>query len=173
MAFALILSGCSTSQSFKNASSSATLNKEQKEDENIFYSLKEDLMTDRMEVNIDLLSETTTANSIGVEEQARIGIRCKDNELKIYVETPTYNADNTTVEMRWNGGTPTSERWSMSNSGTFFINRNPQQFIYRIMQSETLVFQWRPYSTAARAVKFDISKIRKKIPQGRIDGCPI
>ena len=143
---------------------------------NIFYSTKEDLMTDVMKVNIDLLSETTVFNSIGQQEQARIGIRCIGNKLNAYIKTPTYNGDNLSVQLRYDKKEPKKVFWTGSVDGTaFFPGRNGQEdfkaFIKEIRNHDSLVFGWSPYSTGSKAVKFDLKKINPKIDQGIIDGC--
>ena len=69
-------------------------------------------MTDTTKVNIDLLSETTVLNSIGQEEQARIGIRCDGNELNTYIKTPTYNAKNLEVQLRWDRNEQKTAYWN-------------------------------------------------------------
>lgn len=145
-------------------------------EQNIFYSKKEDLMTDVIKVNIDLLSETTVLNSIGAQAKARIGIRCKGSELNTYIKTPTYNANNLQVQLRFDKNQPKKESWTGSVDGTsFFPEKNNQKdhrsFIRNIRNHDSLVFGWSPYSTGAKAVKFDLTKINPKIDQAIIDGC--
>ena len=149
-------------------------------EKNIFYSTNEDLMTDVTKVNIDLLSETTVLDSIGKQKQARIAIRCNGNELNTFVVTPTYNADNLEVQLRWDNNEPKTRYWSYSVNGTAYfpnplIYKNKlswhQEFIKGIRNHDSLVFGWSPYSSAKKAVKFDLKKIKPKIEQAIVDGC--
>ena len=149
-------------------------------EKNIFYSTKEDLMTDVTKVNIDLLSETTVLNSIGQEAQARIGIRCNGNELNTYIKTPTYNADNLGVQLRWDKNEPKIAYWNYSVDGTAYFPypratdnelEFHKSFIKNMRNHESLVFGWSPYSTAKKAVKFDLKKLKPKFEQAIDDGC--
>ena len=149
-------------------------------EKNIFYSTNEDLMTDITKVNIDLLSETTVLNSIGQQAQARIGIRCNGNQLNTYIKTPTYNADNLEVQLRWDKNEPKIAYWNYSVDGTAYfpyprVTDNElkfhKSFIENMRNHESLVFGWSPYSTAKKAVKFDLKKLKPKFEQAIIDGC--
>ena len=149
-------------------------------EKNIFYSTNEDLMTDVTKVNIVLLSETTVLDSIGNQKQARIMIRCNGNELNTAVVTPTFNADNLEVQLRWDEKDPKTKYWSYSVDGTAYfpfplVYKDKllyhQEFIEDIRNHDSLVFGWSPYSSEKKAVKFDLKKIKPKIERAMVDGC--
>ena len=140
------------------------------------YYSEVDLMTDETIHRVFIKSSTTTPNSIGIQEEAKISIKCKIKDGIIteriaYVATPTYNSDNITVGLRWDGGTPKSERWNESTSGTALFAPNASTFISDLALFDSLVFQWRPYSTTARAVKFELDKFHNDLEKLSDVGC--
>ena len=46
-----------------------------------------------------------------------------------------------------------------------------KSFIKNMRKHESLVFGWSPYSTAKKAVKFDLKKIKPKFEKAIDDGC--
>ena len=81
----------------------------------------EDVMTGVSRHVLAIDSNTTVANSIGIQKSATIIIRCKGTELDAYVHTPTYNGifyrSNPVVSTRWDGGKITSGSWGASKGG--------------------------------------------------------
>jgi hypothetical protein len=135
-----------------------------------------DLMTDEIKHAIYFDSSTTAANSIGVEEEATIYIRCNVKNEKIvsfksYIKTPTYNGSSTSVAVRWDKGEPLRTRWSGSASDTAFFAPKPKDFVNQLYNSDSLVFQWTPYNRVATAVKFDLGALKQDIDQMIQEGC--
>ena len=140
------------------------------------YYSEVDLMTDETIHRVVFKSSTTTPNSIGMQEEAIIRIKCKIKEGRIteriaYISTPTYNSDNIRVGLRWDGGTPRNERWAESTSGTALFAPNASSFVSDLAFSDSLVFQWSPYSTTARAVKFELDKLHNDLEKLSEVGC--
>ena len=135
-----------------------------------------DLMTDETKHGIYFDSSTTVANSIGVEEEATIYIRCNVNNEKIvsfkaYIKTPTYNASSTSVALRWDKGEALRTRWGGSASDTAFFAPKPKDFVNKLYSSDSLVFQWTPYNRVATAVRFDLVELKQDIDQMIQEGC--
>ena len=143
---------------------------------NAGYTSDVDLMTDETKIVITHNSITKVSNSIGVQEPATIVIRCdfkndKTINLDAYISTPSYNSDNNKVGLRWDSGEPISASWNESTSGTALFNKDPKKFINKLLESNTLVFQWTPYQSIPQAVKFDLIKMKTDIIQAKTDGC--
>ena len=143
---------------------------------NAGYSSSVDLMTDETKITISHDSITKVSNSIGYLEPATIGIRCsvkndKTTNLEAFIVTPTYNSDNNKVGLRWDSGEPISASWNESTSGTALFNQDPKKFINKLLESNTLVFQWTPYQSIPQAVKFDLIKMKTDIIQAKTEGC--
>ena len=140
------------------------------------YYSDEDLMTDETIHRAYLGSTTKTSNSIGIQEEAVIWVRCKvkDNtmtEFESFIRTPTYNADNTRVAFRWDQGTPREARWNESTNSQSFFAPKPLPFVIQLYNSDTLVFQWTPYSSGTRAVKFELNEFKKDLNKLIEAGC--
>ena len=143
---------------------------------NAGYSSKVDLMTDETKIRVFHQSETKVPNSIGIQERATIYIRCnlKDKEISdfdVYIDTPTYNANNNEVGLRWNTGEPIYMNRDKSTDGTALFSPNPKKFIATLMDSDTLVFQWTPYNKIPQAVKFNLSELKKDIDNIKKEVC--
>ena len=143
---------------------------------NAGYSSSVDLMTDETKIRIFHTSITKVSNSIGIPEPATIWIRCsvkngKTTNLEAFIKTPTYNSDNNKVGLRWDSGEPIRTSWNESTSGTSLFNRDPKKFINKLLESNTLVFQWSPYQSIPQAVKFDLIKMKTDIIRARNEGC--
>ena len=136
-----------------------------------YYSVSEDLMTDRKKIYIEEISINDVLNSIGMPEKAKLIIRCNGDDVDAFISTTTYNANNTQVGLRWSGGTPLKTRWSESTSGTALFSPSPEEFIRQLLKNESLVFQWKPYSEIAKAAKFNLKDLKLNIEKGRKDGC--
>ena len=143
---------------------------------NAGYSSSVDLMTDETKIRISHDSMTKVSNSIGIQEPATIWIRCniKDNKttnLEAFIRTPTYNADNNKVGLRWDSGEPKRTYWNESTTGTSLFIPNPKKFINTLLEYNTLVFQWSPYQSIPQAVKFDLIQMKTDIIQAKTEGC--
>ena len=143
---------------------------------NAGYTSNVDLMTDETKIRITHDSITKVSNSIGVQEPATIVIRCdfkndKTINLDAYIKTPSYNSDNNKVGLRWDSGEPIRTSWNESTSGTSLFNRDPKKFINKLLESNTLVFQWSPYQSIPQAVKFDLIQMKTDIIQAKTEGC--
>mgnify|MGYP001330619335 CR=1 FL=1 len=140
------------------------------------YTSTVDLMTDETKIRISHNSTTKVSNSIGILEPATLWIRCdfkndKTTNVEAFIKTPTYNADNNKVGIRWDSGEPIRTAWNESTSGTALFNPDPKKFINKLLESNTLVFQWSPYQSVPQAVKFDLIEMKKDIIQSKTEGC--
>ena len=140
------------------------------------YTSTVDLMTDETKIRISHNSTTKVSNSIGILEPATLWIRCdfkndKTTNVEAFIKTPTYNADNNKVGIRWDSGEPIRTAWNESTSGTALFNPDPKKFINKLLESNTLVFQWSPYQSIPQAVKFDLIQMKTDIIQAKTDGC--
>ena len=143
---------------------------------NAGYSSSVDLMTDETKIRISHNSITKVSNSIGILEPATIWIRCdvkndKTTNIEAFIKTPTYNSDNNKVGLRWDSGEPIRTSWNESTSGTSLFNPDPKKFINKLLESNSLVFQWSPYQSIPQAVKFDLIQMKKDIIQAKTEGC--
>ena len=140
------------------------------------YYVNEDLMTDEIIHRVIFDSITKTSNSIGIMEEAQIFIRCKvkDNDFKSIdagIITPNYLADNRRVALRWNTATPVERRWIKSTNSKSLFSNEPEIFINKLNSFDNLVVQWTPYSSHARAVKFELNNEKKDIKKLKEVGC--
>ena len=120
----------------------------------------EDVMTGVSRHVLTIDSNTTVANSIGIQKTATIIIRCKGTELDAYVHTPTYNGifyrSNPVVSTRWDGGKITSGSWGASKDGDAMFHPRPASFIGELAAAKTFVFGWQPYSTQRVAARWNL-----------------
>lgn len=122
---------------------------------------EEDLMTGKTNHLQYFFSESKVPNSIGMQEAAEIYVRCEGGKpMDIYVDTPTYNARNNRVQVRWNQGEAQADYWTRSSDGTAFFAPQPESFLKRMIQSDRLVFGWEPYQRADLAVAFNLTSQR-------------
>jgi len=138
-----------------------------------YLKVEDDLMLDIKKISVIESSLTETPNIIGTLERSFIQIRCEGQKLESYISTPTYNGSNNNVGLRWNSDKPIYKRWNESTSGTAFFAPNPRNFISKILESDTLVFQWEPYQKQKQATKFNLSNLKEKIKEASEKGCNI
>lgn len=138
-----------------------------------YLKVEDDLMSDLKKISIIESSITETPNIINIPERSYLQIRCEGEEIESYISTPTYNASNNNVGIRWDNDQPIYTRWNKSISGTAFFAPNPKNFISKILKSENLVFQWEPYQKQKQATKFNLSHFKKKIREAVEEGCNI
>tara|TARA_B100000965_G_scaffold385815_1_gene387428 strand:+ start:197 stop:703 length:507 start_codon:yes stop_codon:yes gene_type:complete len=141
-----------------------------------FYS-EVDLMTDETKYYAYIDSSTTTPNSIGIPEEATINVRCRVKgvvmtDFDAYIKTPTYNADNTKVALRWWGGGQIEQaRWNESTDSTSLFVKKPKLFASKLWLNNSLVFQWTPYRSATRNLKFELVDYKKDLEKLMEVGC--
>ena len=138
-----------------------------------YLKVEDDLMLDIKKISIIESSLTETPNIIGISERSYLQIRCEGEKVESYISTPIYNASNNNVGLRWNSDKPVYKRWNESTSGTAFFAPNPKVFISKILNSDTLVFQWEPYQKQKQATKFNLGDLKEKIKEASEKGCNI
>mgnify|MGYP001162163236 CR=1 FL=1 len=138
-----------------------------------YLKIEDDLMLDTKKISIFESSKTETSNIIGIPEKSFIQIRCEGTKVDSYISTPTYNASNTNVGIRWNTDKPIYTSWNKSTSGTALFAPNPIKFISKILKNDSLVFQWEPYQKQKQAAKFDLNDLKEKIKEAIQKGCNI
>ena len=136
-------------------------------------SSDKDLLTDKFTHFLFLDSSTTVRNSINDQKPAILSIRCKaDEEMDLYIYTPTYNSDNNTVKIRWGDGGIQKERWISSSDSDSFFAPKPVTFLKQLIENDQLVFGWRPYSRTENAVAFDLAVERENFKK-MVDLCGV
>ncbi len=139
------------------------------------YEVEEDLMNDTKTIYSFLDSENLINNSIGVPTRGILMIRCSDGKPSLVFQTPTYNADNRSVGVRWNKETANYYDWNKSTSSDAYFHRKPKDFINEMRERDTLTLAWQPYQRSQEAVKFDLNSQNWKqdIEQAIKDGCKL
>lgn len=121
-----------------------------------------DVMTGATRHVLQIDSDTTVSNGIGIQKTATIIIRCGNHSLDAYVWTPTYNGlsyrSKPRVQTRWNGGKITSGYWGASTSGDSMFHPRPASFFGELVAAQTFVFGWEPYSTTPVATQWNLQQ---------------
>ncbi|WP_136987607.1 hypothetical protein [Synechococcus sp. N5] len=126
-----------------------------------WINTEEDLLTGKSNSTLFIDSINNVSNSIGQPEEATILIRCKGGKLQdIYVKTPTYNADNRRVKLRWDDGEVKGRWWEESSSGTALFAPRPVEFFKKLTTHDRLVWAWNPYQKAEQVVAFNLASER-------------
>ena len=99
-----------------------------------YLKVEDDLMLDLKKISIIESSITETFNSINMPQKSYLQIRCEGEKIESYISTPTYNASNNNIGIRWNTDKPIYKRWNESTSGTAFFAPNPKKFISKILR---------------------------------------
>ena len=141
--------------------------------ESKFYTVEKDLMTDETKIRFFIESETQVLNSIGGRDTINLWIRCNNSNPQIFFTTPTYNADNTRVGVRWNQDKASYYSWNKSTDSQAFFHPRPKEFAQKLKEKKFLTVQWSPYSSVERAAKFDLNsqELKEDISKAITDGC--
>ena len=141
--------------------------------ESKFYSVDTDLMTDEIKIRFYINSETEVLNSIGGREIIKLWVRCNNSIPEIFFTTPTYNADNTRVGVRWDKDKASFYSWNKSTDSQAFFHPRPKEFAQKLKEKSFLTVQWSPYSSTSRAAKFDLNsqEFKEDISKAIADGC--
>ena len=125
---------------------------------------EEDLLTGQSNHYLSIDSSTTVPNSIGIQKEAILFVRCKANSgLDVFVSTPSYNSDNTRVKLRWEDGKVITKYWVESKSSQALFAREKVSFLKQLTENDRLVFGWTPFSTTEKAVAFDLAAQREDL----------
>jgi len=131
---------------------------------NAYINTEEDLLTGKSNSTLFIYSTNSVGNSIGQPEPATILVRCKAGKLQdIYISTPTYNADNTRVKIRWDDGEVKSRRWDKASGGTALFAPRAVEFFKKMTTHNRLVWAWSPYQKTESVVAFDLASKRDEI----------
>tara|TARA_E500000331_G_scaffold118352_1_gene115473 strand:- start:135 stop:620 length:486 start_codon:yes stop_codon:yes gene_type:complete len=141
--------------------------------ESKFYKIDTDLMTDETKISFYISSETQVLNSIGGSETINLWVRCNNSYPEIFFTTPTYNADNTRVGVRWDKDKASFYYWTKSTDSQAFFHPRPKEFAQKLKEKSFLTVQWSPYSSKDRAAKFDLNsqEFKEDISKAIADGC--
>ena len=141
--------------------------------ESKFYKVDTDLMTDETKISFYISSETQVLNSIGGSETINLWVRCNNSNPEIFFTTPTYNADNTRVGVRWDKDKASFYNWTKSTDSQAFFHPRPKEFAQKLKEKSFLTVQWSPYSSKDRAAKFDLNsqEFKEDISKAIADGC--
>ena len=141
--------------------------------ESKFYKVETDLMTDETKILFSISSETLVQDSIGGRDKINLFVRCNNSIPQIFFVTPTYNADNTRVGVRWDKDKASFYNWNKSTDGQAFFHPRPKEFAQKLKEKSFLTVQWSPYSSTSRAAKFDLNsqEFKEDISKAIADGC--
>ena len=141
--------------------------------ESKFYTVETDLMTDETKIRFLISSETQVLNSIGGRDTINLWVRCNNSYPQIFFTTPTYNADNTRVGVRWDKDKASFYYWTKSTDSQAFFHPRPKEFAQKLKEKSFLTVQWSPYSSTTRAAKFDLNsqELKEDISKAIADGC--
>ena len=141
--------------------------------ESKFYTVETDLMTDETKIRFYIDSETQVLNSIGGRDTIKLWVRCNNSIPQIFFTTPTYNADNTSVGVRWDQDKASYYSWNKSTDSQAFFHPRPEKFAQKLKEKDFLTVQWSPYSSRNRAAKFDLNsqEFKEDISKAIADGC--
>jgi len=156
----LVLSGCQSSQ-FRNSSS---YEKSSKPAETLISTSTDDL-TGKKTQTVVFDSENMVANSIGDPEYPSLVIRCSPDDTDLYLTTPTYNADNQIVYLRWGNKGVEEDYWQRSQDGTALFPRLPGLILEKLIEYDTVVLGWQPYGTVRKTARFDLKTVRRDLKQ--------
>ena len=112
--------------------------------ESKFYKVDTDLMTDETKISFYISSETQVLNSIGGSETINLWVRCNNSNPEIFFTTPTYNADNTRVGVRWDKDKASFYNWTKSTDSQAFFHPRPKEFSQKLKEKSFLTVQWSP-----------------------------
>jgi len=138
----------------------------------IAYKADEDPLTGEKAIAILIRSTDETSNVIGMKEHASLGVRCQDGKVDALLRTPSFNADNSTVYLRWDDGEIEEESWRPSGTGNGLFAPDPVQFIGRALLHKKVVMGWMPYQQTRSAATFSLVGLDSYIEKMRDDGCP-
>ena len=141
--------------------------------ESKFYTIDTDLMTDETKIRFYIDSETQVLNSIGGRDTIKLWVRCNNSIPQIFFTTPTYNADNTSIGVRWDQDKASYYSWNKSTDSQAFFHPRPEKFAQKLKEKDFLTVQWSPYSSTNRAAKFDLNsqEFKEDISKAIADGC--
>ena len=141
--------------------------------ESKFYTVDTDLMTDETKIRFYIESETQVQDSIGGRDKINLFVRCNNSIPQILFVTPTYNADNTRVGVRWDKDKASFYSWNKSTDSQAFFHPRPKEFAQKLKEKSFLTVQWSPYSSTSRAAKFDLNsqEFKEDISKAIADGC--
>ena len=141
--------------------------------ESKFYTVDTDLMTDETKIRFYIESETQVQDSIGGRDTINLWVRCNNSYPEIFFTTPTYNADNTRVGVRWDKDKASFYYWTKSTDSQAFFHPRPKEFAQKLKEKSFLTVQWSPYSSTSRAAKFDLNsqEFKEDISKAIADGC--
>ena len=91
-------------------------------------------MTDETKISFYISSKTQVLNSIGGSETINLWVRCNNSNPEIFFTTPTYNADNTRVGVRWDKDKASFYNWTKSTDSQAFFHPRPKEFAQKLKE---------------------------------------
>lgn len=178
LAACLILSACSfqsTSSKVKTATApSPTETPPQTVNRTIAFASEVNPINDQKKLTIVITSTNTISNALGLQEEAKIGIRCEARQaVEVFVDAQAYLGDNDIIQIRLDDGIPSAQVWSKSQDRTGLFAPDPRQFLSLMAARKKLVLQWEPYSATPQAAIFDLTGFSDYIQKLSAEGCMV
>ena len=115
-------------------------------------------MDDTTKYTLSFASDNKMVNSIGMRKNGRIVAQCDSGKTNLYVIGVAFLSSNgQSVKMRWDDGSPVSQWWSGSQSGTALFSGAPRSFMSKASSAKKLVLQYSPYSRADEIAVYKFS----------------
>jgi len=115
-------------------------------------------LTDAMKYTLNVTSAKPKRNSIGMNEDATIVVRCEGSKTELFVSTPEFlSSDSQTVKVRFDDGQVESESWSGSSGGTALFSKSPRSFLQQLASRDKVVLGYQPWREAATTTVFELT----------------
>ena len=137
------------------------------ENGNWYYNIEEDPMTDKIELMFNLVDEDNMGSDFKSYEADTLIIRkLPEYETEIFISWSDYLADNNQVSWRFDKGNVHTDRWSVSEGGEalfFPRDRNIIDFVKKLLKSEEIAIQVKPYEQTKEASVFQTAGLGEVI----------
>ena len=108
-------------------------------------------------------SDNQVRNSIGIDKNVSLIVRCSPSESDLYIATPTYNGRSKTVYIRWSDGPIETQYWGRGTGGDAFFSQTPRAFLKKMIENESVVIGWQPYSSTRVAARYALAQHKENM----------
>ena len=128
---------------------------------------KTDPLTNKATYYLSIGSNSSHANSIGVEEKASLIIRCKSDDTEIFISTPEFVSDNSQfVKFKFDSGPIIEEYWHGGSGGTSLFPAIPsitKLTLQNLSSHSKYIVNYEPYQKIPVSSVFDLQAHRQDI----------